>query len=290
MKAIIIACLLLPVFCQEMHYFHYHEGRMSVNSETPVRISGPIYIEFLKTMNVTTIAGLHINGTTKTPFAVAAKITKIYYDHHRIEIDAECWEAGWGTSMFRMSGHVKVVGNMQEIHYFSDCHNVERAAHWSIEADARATKCPFYTPEEAARRAPILLGQSGDLFHTVHVVNYAVVGYPYVNTIKDCAWYLNNLKNFTEPKPGFVIVGLDGRHCGIVDKEGDKFFHTCGIQRRVTAVPLSMVDAVFFNGYIFKDYGCQANLLTHQLYLNLVVYLQIFFLLVESCIEQGFRL
>ncbi len=256
MRTFVFACLLLAVFCDEMHFFHYKDGEMKIQGEQPAKISGPIFIEFLKTINVTTIAGMHIKGSTETPFALGAKITKVIRDGDKITVEAACFEAGWGTKPMKMEGTVNVTGTWNEIHYHAHCENKETKARWEINAHATATKCPLYAPAEAGARAKILVGQHAEVFQAVHVLNYAIIGYPYVNGIRNCTWYLQNFKNATDAKPGFAIVGNDGAHCGIIDKEGDKFIHTNPVKKLVTETPLSMAKDFFKKGYTLKDYTC----------------------------------
>ena len=257
MKFIILSCLLLAAFCQQFHFFHYTDGHMVVDKLHPAKISGPIFIEFLKTMNMTTIAGMHIQGTTETPFALVAKITKFVQNGDKIAIDAECTEAGWGTKFFAANGTVKIEGSWNDIKYHANClHKQAPHTHWEIHADGKYSKCPTYPPVEAGTRAKTLVGQSVEVFNAAQVINYATIGYPYIRALGNCTAHLHRHKNATDSKPGFLVIGVDGAHCGIVDKEGDKFIHANPVSKKVSETPMAMIKNFFKNGVVYKDYSC----------------------------------
>jgi len=256
MRFLIILALIALAMCQEYHNFHYKDGEMKVDNEQPVKVSGPVFIEFLKTMNVTTITGMHTKGTTETPFAMVAKIHKYHHENNKINIEAECFEGAWGTKTFKMSGQVHIEGTWDEIHYHGHCQHHETKTHWEIQAKAEKAKCPLYQPAEAAQRVHVLINQPAEVYQPVHVLNYAIIGYPYITSIKDCKWYLGKFKNATEAKAGFVIVGNDGLHCGVIDQEADKFIHSNPAKKQVTMTPLALAKDFFKAGYTLKDYTC----------------------------------
>ena len=256
MKLIFIALLLSAIFCEEYHTYHY-EGKMAVNSDPLVAINGPIYIELLKTMNVTIISGMHTKGSVNTPFGFVAKITKIIMNGNKMEIEVKCWEGGWGHQMVNdLVGMIRITGDLNQIEFMQNCTEPKSKMQVGINAHGVKAQCPFYLPPEAAKRAQILVGEKEEMYKPIHVLNFAVMGYPYIESIKDCSWWLKNFHNATEGKPGFVVVGTDGKHCGIVDKEGDKFIHSNPVKHLVTATPMAMLKDFFKAGHVFKEYKC----------------------------------
>ena len=247
---------MLAVLSQDFNYFHYTDGTMVIDKVLKAKISGPIVVEFLGTANITTIAGMHIQGTTETPFALVAKINKFVQDGDNIEIEANCTEAYWGTRYFAATGSVKINGTWNEAYYHATCDHPKTRVHWEIHALGKHSNCSTYSPEEAAVRSKTLIGQAAEVFRPVHVLNYAIIGHPYIPSFKDCAAYIPLFVNATETKPGFAVVGIDGAHCGIIDKEGDKFIHTNPVTKKVSETPLAMINNFFKNGYIIKDYTC----------------------------------
>jgi hypothetical protein len=257
MKAILLTLLLALALCDEMHYLHYKGGNLVVNTEPAVKVEGPIFIEFLKTMNITAIAGMHLKGSVKTPFGFSARIVSFNKSGDKIDIRANCTEASWGVKpLHGMKGEVRITGTFQKAEYYGWCYHEATKQNFSITATGNYVKCPIYLPPEAAVRARILVGEKAEGYQPIHVLNFAVMGYPYINSIANCSWWLDKFTNQTAPKPGYVIVGKDGAHCGILDKEGDKVIHSNPAKKLVTETPLSLINEFFKNGYVLKEYHC----------------------------------
>lgn len=257
MKVLFLAILLTAALCEEFHFYHYQGGDIIVNKEKPVKVSGPIFIEFLKTMNITVISGMHEKGAVHTPFAFVAKINTSKMENGNIEIIGSCWEGGWGTSGLKdLVGIVNITGTPSKINYFQNCSHQATKMQWIVSAKGEETKCPFYLPPEAAKRAHILVGEPIEKYQAVHVPNFAMFGYPYINSIKNCSFFLDKFINATEPKPGFLVVGKDGKHCGLFDKEGDKFIHSNPVAKKVSLTSNVQLKNFFPAGYVIKEYKC----------------------------------
>ncbi|MDR3548385.1 MAG: hypothetical protein P4M11_09010 [Candidatus Pacebacteria bacterium] len=67
--------------------------------------------------------------------------------------------------------------------------------------------------------------------------------------------FATKFKTVSQIKPGFLIIGEDGKHCAVVDKEGDKFVHVNPNTKKVALTPLSRIGEFFKDGYIVKDYS-----------------------------------
>ena len=258
MRAVFLLCVLLGALCEELHFFHYTEGQLVVNKEAAVKIDGPLYINFRQTMNTTLIAGMHIKGTVYTPFGFSAKITKFVGDKDNFKIEADCYEAAWGREYSnKLTGKISMEGSYQKATYNGTCTVESTKNSYSIVASGTYTPCRvLYTEIEAAKRAATLIGAKEELYKAVHVLDYAYLGYPYLNTVPNCKYYLDNFKEEAAAKPGFAIVGKDAAHCAIVDNEGDKFIHSNPAKKEVTINPLSMLKDYFPKGFVFKDVKC----------------------------------
>lgn len=222
--------LLISVFalikCDEMHFYHYKEGTMKMKNDQPIKISGSIFVELLEPFNITIVSGLHIKNGVETPFYEVAQIAKYKRDNDKIDFEGTCLEVSWGTKTSACTGEMKLKGTWNESHYESHTINSETKAEWDIHLLAHYAQCPVYPPPEAAQRVKVLLNQPSEQFAPVNVLNYAIMGFAYIKDVADCSFYAQNFWNMTEPKPGFIIVGKDGKHCGIMDHEGDKFYHS----------------------------------------------------------------
>ncbi len=255
MRVLLVLCLAAVVLCDKFYAFHYN-GELKVNNGTSTAVAGPVFIEFLKTVNMTVIAGMHVNGPTKVPYGFGFKINSYNVSGDRFMIIAACAEGAWGTTQLKkMNGTIVLYGNIGSyVGFYGWCSSNTTHAKYSILGQGNATRTGYYNATEAARRAAMLVGQAGHTYKPVHVLNFAIVGYPYIGSIKSCEWYLKNMNQTSNVTAGYVIVGKDGKHCGVVDAEGDKFVHTNPTTKKVALTPLVKASEFFPKGYVFKSY------------------------------------
>jgi hypothetical protein len=255
MKGWIVLCIVAWTMCDEHHVFHYKTGTIIVDNEPAVPIVGPIFLDFTATSKTAVIAGMHTKGTTHTSFGFASAVNRIA-NGSNIEIDADCRYAAWGIkTLYPLTGVISIRGTWQKIRFTGVCEDPKTKARWILDATAHKAECPFYLPHEAAQRADVLVGESGEVYKAVHVLNYAIWGFPYIESVNSCQSYLDNFPDANEIKPGYLIVGKDGQHCGIFDREGDKFIHSNPTKKQVTLTPNTMIPDYFKNGYVLKSYN-----------------------------------
>ena len=156
-----------------------------------------------------------------------------------------------------VSGKIKITGTWERVAYIGWCYSEKSKSNYTLLGTGEYAKCKFYSTDEGAKRAQTLIGQHSDMYSAVNVLNYATIGYPYVASINNCKWYMDNVPDASNPKPGYVIVGKDAAHCAVIDKEGDKFIHTNPVTKTVSTTSMSMIKNYFKNGYVFKDYNCK---------------------------------
>lgn len=258
MKILLLALLFLAVLGEERHFFVYKDGELVVGGEPAVKTDGPMYINFLNTMNITLIAGMHVKGTVMTPFGFQTRITKFTRDGENIKVEARCSEMAWGQTYFRkLSGTVVIEGTYQKASYVGACTNDDTKIEYKMKASGVYSACRvLFSQPESAKRAQTLVGAKAELYKAVHVLDYAYMGYPYLGPVADCKYYNENFKDAAKSGPGLAIVGKDNAHCAIIDAEGDKFIHSNPGKKEVTLTPLSMINDYFKKGYVFKDVKC----------------------------------
>jgi len=257
MKVILfLLCIIFTVFCDEAHLYFFKDGTYKMNNEAISKVDGPFYAILLNVANVTTIAGMQIS--TISPFSFDGKITNVIRTGDHVEIDSECYEGEYKGKKYQLTGKIKIIAHADwsEATYQGKCENAANKLTWEIHADGKQSKCDFYPAQEAANRAAVLVGQNGETFQAVNVLNYPIFGYPYVSHVKDCSWFLKKFKTVTQAKPGYVIVGTDGAHCAIIDKDGDKFIQSNPVKKEVTLTPLILASTFFPKGYVIKEYIC----------------------------------
>jgi hypothetical protein len=260
MKAILLVFLLVAALCDEYHFYHYNNGELIYNNKPKAKVDGPIFVEFLKTMNLTILAGMQIDKSTHTPFGIVANITNITIKGENVEIYAKCWEMAWGLkNLGGVVGTVHATGSWKKhLKWKGDCYSTAEKVTMNVTANGVYSKCPFYLPHEAAKRAHVLLKEKAEAYKAVNVLNFAIMGYPYLNNIKNCSFYQKSFPQTNFTKPGAVIVGDDGVHCAIIDSEGDKFIHSNPTKKVVEASPLTeaMLKTFFPKKWSFRDYHC----------------------------------
>ena len=260
MKAILLAFLLVAALCDEYHFYHYTNGEIIHDKNPKAKIAGPIFVEFLKTMNITVLAGMLTEKHIHTPFAIVGNITNMSINGESVDIYAKCRELSWGLkNLGGVSGIIHATGSWKkDLQWKGDCYASKEKITVNVTAKGIFAKCPFYLPPEAAKRAHVIIGEKAEAFKAVHVLNFAIFGFPYITTMSNCTYYLKNFPTTNFTKPGAVVVGNDGLHCGIIDSEGDKFIQSNPTKKVVEATPLteSMLKTYFPKGHVFKDYHC----------------------------------
>ena len=255
MKSIIIACLILVALGNELDFYHYTDGTIQVNGETPVKTSGPVFLEFLANRNYTVVGGMYAKNSKDIPFDFRANIVK-FKSGDNFEIEGKCADSNWGLKAITTEGVVKVKGDKNALEYEGTCESKDLKMKWTMKAKAKRVTCPFYPPTESAKRVEILIGQSDENFKPVHVLNYATTGIAYMYDVSTCSVYLKHSKQVSDGKPGFIIIDNKADYCAIIDKEGDKFIHSNPVNHQVTSTPMAMINAFFRNGYTIRDYTC----------------------------------
>lgn len=255
MKVLLLICLFVGALCDDLHFYHFAQGNL-VHGKEKLDSTGLIFIEFVNKANFTIVGGMAKHGKTLTPFSMLGKITS-FNNSTSIHIEGECNMISWGAGgrFIRSTGVVKVIGTWDSINYESKC-KPQTGNEISFKASAKETKCPYYPPKDGAMKAKELIGQNARLYRPHHVVSYAILGYPYFGRVRNCTHYLRLFKNVTDPKPGFIIIGNNGSHCGIVDNEGHKFIHSDPGKKKVVMTPIALAKNFFKEGYFFKDYTC----------------------------------
>lgn len=246
--------LLATIFCVEIAEFKYEGGGLSVNGGQSSTIAGQIFMELLKNKTVSIIFGTYHNGTQKTVFFFGAKVSSYSVQGKRYVAKATCMEGLWGTSpLSRVSGDISITGEVDGTAHFSGvCRSIRSATvstTYAIKAAGEYVKCG---PKAGAKRAQALVGTKG--YIDPQVINYAIFRYPYLNAVFTCAWYQQNLGDAKEAGAGYVIVGKDGKRCGVMNSEGDKFVHANSRTREVLLTPLIYATEYFTAGYEFKTY------------------------------------
>eukprot|EP00829_Urostomides_striatus_P019769 TRINITY_DN786_c0_g2_i2.p1 TRINITY_DN786_c0_g2~~TRINITY_DN786_c0_g2_i2.p1 ORF type:complete len:296 (+),score=108.71 TRINITY_DN786_c0_g2_i2:70-957(+) len=262
MKLLFLAGIFLFALCQEYHFFHYSAGHMVINDAPRIAVNGNILVELVQGMNISIITGLYTRGGVHTPFSIVSNTTRYVQNGKEVEIEADCWRAEWGTKFLEdFAGKMKINGTWQRISFHLKATSNGKKNTYELNATGTYAKCGFYIPSEAARRAHILINEKSETYQPVHVVNYAVFGFPYIYHVPTCKWYLDKFPETNVTKPGFLIVGKDGKHCGILDKDAENLIHSNPAKKKVTATPLPLIKDFFPQGYVIKEYKCQTCLL-----------------------------
>ncbi len=259
MKTILIffALLVAATMCDDMSSFRFTDGKMEVNSTHASKIDGKFYYDDRSILSSVGLSGVYVNGGTKTPFDLNAVMHSFEVNGENFVASAHCSTLGWGPlKLKKLSGNVTVEGVINNTATFKGTcvrKNGDVVITYTFAAHGKYSKKFFYTPIEAARRAPTLVGEKG--YKGAQVLSFAILGYPFYDPkIMDCGWYSDFLHRTPRSQPGYVVVGTDEKHCGIVDAEGDKFVQANPITLTVTLTPMIYLNKFFPKGYKFLSY------------------------------------
>ena len=255
MKILLLGLLVVGLVsgADERHFFH-STGTMRINNDPAASVEGPIAVQFVSSMNVTAISGMLNNGGTKTPWGFISQNRKVTYRDNKVIIETECWAGQWGTKQyFPLKGQLILEGTWQQATYKGWCYVDSRKANLTFDLNGKYSKSQFYEPVEAGRRAVVLVGEKGETYQSHHVLNFAYLGFPYMDSVTSCKWYAGNCAAATHTGAGFAIVGKDNRHCAIIDKDGDNFVQSNPVKKVVTLTPLTMLKDFFPNGYTLHE-------------------------------------
>jgi len=249
----------------EMHTFAYKDGNLkSNNEEVDHKIFGDMTIEWAKNgMNFSLAQGITEEGT-KIPFYFDFRVTNFANDSGQLTVQGTCHDAAWGRKVIKAAqGDFTATGTWESMNFKGNCTDPAKvtasASATSYVFNFNAVKYPHnrFCPDDAAARAIYLIGEPRSNYLPSQVLSYAIFGYPYISVLNTCAVYLRTFGVITnETKPGYVIIGKDGIHCAIIDKEADHFIHSNPLTKLVTLHPLSLLSQFFRAGWVIKSFAC----------------------------------
>eukprot|EP00826_Nyctotherus_ovalis_P036753 TRINITY_DN3285_c0_g1_i23.p1 TRINITY_DN3285_c0_g1~~TRINITY_DN3285_c0_g1_i23.p1 ORF type:complete len:226 (+),score=42.48 TRINITY_DN3285_c0_g1_i23:125-802(+) len=222
---------------------------MLINRTTNLKLSGSFY--YTSTSSKTSTQFVGMDYSTMTPFLALAGTISV--PSGAFMLSFPCVRGAWGTEQSEsMKGYVTIRGTWEKLDIMGDCTN-EKKVQWIFSAVGIKSESYYYPPKEAGMRAKYLIGQSSERYKAAHVVMYAIFDYPYKNV--NCSYFLESqFPVAPSPEPGAIIVGSDGRHCGILDDEGTKFTHSNPVTKKVTYDSIAVISRYFPHGVVYKKY------------------------------------
>lgn len=257
MRTLVLSLLLLSVFAANMTFYHYKNGQLFKTGRNGTRIQGPLFIEKYRNGYNVILAGIYNEKQKNVSFALLGQATTTLHSNGSRSYSGICYGVSWAHKEYNTHGNFTIHQYKNATSYFANCTTYDGRVNYLANTTVVKSKCPFYTSNESASRAVDLLGMSNRMYNPVHVVNHAVLGYAYIPNIMNCTWYLHNLnKTMNKTKPGLVIVGKDGGHCGVVDLSAKRFIHSDQHKRKIIETAMGMAKQYFKKGYILKDHSC----------------------------------
>ncbi len=258
MKVILVATLLAVAACEgEKHYMY--GGAMTRGGEKR-HTFGAMYIKD----NMAFIGGMSMNSShIHCGFELSGKFSKIEYKEDKSFVINATLSAGkWMNISFPATGYMSIVGTWENATVVVIAMDTKRKMEYTLHVKASKSVCGYNTMAEAAVRASYVLDEGTNVYHAADVLNHAVWGYAYIQKFS-CKYYKDSFgTKIDATKPGAIIVGKDGKHCAIVDKEGSKLIQSHPSKDKVMQVPITAgtLRVYFPKGYIIKEYACKARL------------------------------
>ena len=257
-QILLLLAIVLIGQCQDFHNFVYKDGVMKYNKDQGLKSFGDFTMTYGFRSNNTVAQGM---TSTKVPFYMVFEMTSFYVRGDKVTVTGECKKGAWnGKAIETMTGGFMATGTWEKMTFNGTCASEDKTAILLLTSEGVGDTCNAYGPLDASPRAAYLEGSTSAKFNAGSVLNFALFGYPYFEVLKNCRPYLRGFGTIVnETKPGYLIVGKDGAHCAMVDKEGDKFIHMNPVKKAVTINPITMLKDFFKNGYIIREYDCHSK-------------------------------
>eukprot|EP00826_Nyctotherus_ovalis_P061789 TRINITY_DN8834_c0_g1_i6.p1 TRINITY_DN8834_c0_g1~~TRINITY_DN8834_c0_g1_i6.p1 ORF type:complete len:258 (-),score=49.02 TRINITY_DN8834_c0_g1_i6:243-1016(-) len=247
MKFLLLLISFAATLCkaQEAHFFRYKDGTFKKGDADAVSITGTMYNTRMDDIREISFFGM--DYSTMTPFNIYG-VTQRSSPHGTVDCRMGTWNLG---SQQELSGYIELnkLSNHTELNAVCVTQTGEQ---WTFVTRNVETPNWLYTPKEAGARAKYLIGQSSKRYRSHHVILFAIADLPDSN---HCGIFLHEkYPTIDRPEIGAIMVGKDGKHCGILDDEGTKFVHSNPVLGRVTHEHLVMAQRYFPRGVIYKRY------------------------------------
>eukprot|EP00831_Metopus_contortus_P042866 TRINITY_DN3432_c0_g1_i1.p1 TRINITY_DN3432_c0_g1~~TRINITY_DN3432_c0_g1_i1.p1 ORF type:complete len:225 (-),score=51.52 TRINITY_DN3432_c0_g1_i1:180-854(-) len=176
MKFLAIALLLSTVCC--IFNFYHHKGTFTLGDEAQ-DIFGVIIVEMFESENMTYLTGM-LEGPHHHHYSFEVSGTVINYTRNSDEtffISGNYVEGRIGNHRIpELHGFFNLTGTKNQVRYYGYGSDRSESHHFTIVTVGTKSYCPYYSMEEAAARAALLIGESSHDFESLNVVNYAVLG------------------------------------------------------------------------------------------------------------------
>ena len=198
MRALILTLLIFNVFAFSFQSYKIWYGHIYDNNNERKEISGTIIIE--KDRKSIVIDGNcnsnYTNNSRNFTFFVESRITNITNSSRNYTvIYAKCVSGSLLNNRFRMQGTITAEIWNNTITYYGNCSSLDDSTQWRLTANGTYKWWPFNDHYNGAKRAKSIVGQPTSTYKVVNVLNYAIIGHPYMKSINNCTWYLYNLRN-----------------------------------------------------------------------------------------------
>lgn len=251
MRFLIFFIFLLTAYSQEHnHYtFRYKEGSFAIGDQLQLKLEGTTFYDKSNEVHAVTFVGMDLN--TMTPLMISGESSGGKIDP--MDTDYKCLKGKLGKSDTKFSsGTFSIKGNWTEAKIEGSClNNTLNPWKFSAASIVKATD-RFFGPEEAGLRARAFIGKDSGDFSASQVIIYSIIDYPYF-TVR-CEDFLTiSFPDILYPEKGAIIVGKDGKHCGIINDKGTSFIHSQGTEK-IQEIPLAMISRYFPLGVVYKKY------------------------------------
>lgn len=251
MRFLIFFTFLLTVYSQghDHHTFRYKGGDFTVGNGPVVKLEGTTFYDKSNGIHIVNFVGMDFN--TMTPVIIFG-----YNETEKsnpVDVVYTCLGGMIGKNDPKvLQGKFTIKGTWEEARIEGSCYN-NTSEPWKFNASIIKVADRFFKPEEAGLRARIFIGKKPNDFSAPQVVMYSIIDYPYFTA--DCNDFLTMaFPDILYPEKGAIIVGKDGKHCGIINDRGTEFINSCKDRPKIEEIPLAMIGKYFPQGVVYKRY------------------------------------
>jgi len=243
MRVFVLGIFILVVCAEVPKVFRFTNGRLIKDMDTYDSVSGTVWI----TKDLLVYFGMITE--TMTPFMTIGAPWR--------EGVFNCVVRKFENKETPLKDLILVNKVNDKTKVSSNCSTQEGKA-WFFESINNESKTMFFPPQEAGLRAKNLIGQNSEKFTSTALIYYAILDAPYIPK-NDCGKEFNTYPDVDKPGPGVVILGKDGKHCAILDNEGNKFIHVNPAKRVITYDSIAIINTYFPKGFVYKAYPAEIS-------------------------------
>ncbi len=250
LSILLLLVVVTVVLCSDFDQYHIVANSIRWPGRT-AKINGSIIVKKFEVGLPLTVAGVYYggNGTQNGIASFTGKIASVSNRSGATSIVVNCNEGAWnGKALPKLQGNIIMLLSGKSLNYVVRCQDSAGAGYVVNGTGYENNWLPFAVFAKYKARYVI-----GAKLSAVETVNAAVFAHPFFTYVKNCTWYMNNFRFSTREFDRCLLMGNDGKHCGVLDYTNSWFVHSDPTKNVVVRTPLAQAARYFKDGFTYMD-------------------------------------